>query len=218
MLTRNFLALLRNSSENNTVPRYSCLPSRRDHIEPALIMQSFCFSPAPGESTPQPHRVCCSGRSVRKCQRTGREMQGRRKGCLLKVTVPAAQPWALLSSCSTALPLPVWALAFITLATNPCAFILTPCLPSPLKTGLLVGFWGFFCHHATPSFWFLGLLFTFHLEFFQKKQTVHVHNMEKNGGWVLYPLHFETGILPSSSRFRRHSLRSHCHPSSTNTL
>lgn len=38
-------------------------------------------------------------------------------------------------------------------------------------------------------FWF-GFLFIYlssHLEFFQEKQTVHVHDMAKAGGWILHP-------------------------------
>lgn len=72
--------------------------------------------------------------------------------------------------------------------------------------------------HPLIFYFFLSLLFTFHLELLQKKQIVHVHSTAKNGGWVLYPLHFETGILLNSSRSRGHSPRSHWHASSTNTL
>jgi len=56
MLTRNFLALLRNSSDNSTMPSYPSLPFHRDHIESLLITQSFSLQPSPWQTnstTPQ---------------------------------------------------------------------------------------------------------------------------------------------------------------------
>lgn len=36
-------------------------------------------------------------------------------------------------------------------------------------------------------FGFLFIYLSSHLELFQEKQTVHIHNMTKAGGWILHP-------------------------------